>query len=81
MGERWQVSSSRETQHAEILALEAMLLPCPFCGCAEIRLDGIMGDGTFGHARCTKCRARATPDAWSKRPSGQRALFEEPRNA
>ena len=77
MGERWQVSTSRETQHAEILALEAKLAPCPFCGCKAIRLDGINSDGTFGHARCTKCRARATPEAWNRRPVVQGALFEE----
>ena len=76
MPERWQAPGGRDTQEAEIKALEAHLLPCPHCGCKVIRLEGIDSYGFFDHARCTKCRARTRPEIWNKRVSaGQLALF------
>jgi transcription elongation factor Elf1 len=54
-------------QDARIAQHEALLKRCPFCGCHKVRLYNIDSYGRFMYARCTRCRAQASPEAWQRR--------------
>ena len=75
--EAWCAPGGRDTQEAEIAALEAKLKECPHCACREIHLHGIDSYGYFHRARCSHCGAETRPEVWNQRVQYQLSLFEE----